>query len=60
MPIGTTINGKRQKYHTIAGDFNCPDIDWTNMITKIHANDKEIQKSLIEITAQAGLTQINQ
>jgi hypothetical protein len=45
----TTINGKRQKYHTIAGDFNCPDIDWTNMITKIHANDKEIQKSLIDL-----------
>jgi hypothetical protein len=38
--------------------FNCPDIDWTNMITKIHANDKEIQKSLIEIRAQAGLTQM--
>ena len=27
------------------------------MTIKIHANDKEIQKSLIEITAQAGLAQ---
>ena len=44
----------------LAGDFNCPDIDWTNMTTKIHANDKEIQKSLFEITAQAGLTQIHE
>jgi hypothetical protein len=33
----------------LAGDFNCPDIDWTNMTIKIHANDREIQKSLIEI-----------
>jgi endonuclease/exonuclease/phosphatase family metal-dependent hydrolase len=40
---------ENDKHIILAGDFNCPDIDWTNMTTKIHANDKEIQKSLIEI-----------
>jgi hypothetical protein len=55
-----TITMENDKNIILAGDFNCPDIDWTNMTTTIHANDKEIQKSLIEMTAQAGLTQIHE
>ena len=44
-----TITMENDKNIILAGHFNCPDIDWTNMTTKIHGNDKEIQKSLIEI-----------
>jgi hypothetical protein len=55
-----TITMENDKNIILAGDFNCPDIDWINMTSKIHANDKEIQKSLIEITAQAGFTQIHE
>ena len=46
-----TITMENDKNVILAGDFNCPDIDWINMTSKIHANDKEIQTSLIEITA---------
>ena len=55
-----TITMENDNNIILAGDFNCPDIDWTNMTTKRHGNDKEIQKSLIEIRAQAGLTQIHE
>ena len=44
-----TITMENDKNIILAGDFNCPDIEWTNKTTKIHANDNEIQKSLIEI-----------
>jgi endonuclease/exonuclease/phosphatase family metal-dependent hydrolase len=44
------LQWKTTKNIILAGDFN----------TKIHANDNEIQKSLTEITAQAGLAQIHE
>ena len=33
-----TITMENDKNIILAGHFNCPDIDWTNMTTKIHAN----------------------
>jgi len=44
----------------LAGDFNCPDIDWNNLSIRKDAPDPEVQKQLIDITSQAGLTQIHE
>ena len=44
----------------LAGDFNCPDITWETLSLKMDASDKEIQRTLIDITSQTGLTQIHE
>ena len=43
----------------LAGDFNCPDIDWNNLTVKNNAQDKDIQRSMLELTSVHGLTQIH-
>ena len=43
----------------LAGDFNCPDIDWEQMSTK-QGNDRDVQQQLIDITNMAGLSQIHE
>ncbi|CAC5416334.1 unnamed protein product [Mytilus coruscus] len=44
----------------LAGDFNCPDIMWNNLSIKKDAQDPEVQKQLINITTQFGLTQFHE
>ena len=44
----------------IAGDFNCPDIQWDTLSLKHDASDKEVQRTLIDITSQSGLTQLHE
>ena len=44
----------------IAGDFNCPDIEWETLSLKHEASDKEVQRTLIDITSQSGLTQLHE
>ena len=41
----------------LAGDFNCPDIMWDNLTIRKDAQDPEVQKQLVNITTQFGLTQ---
>ena len=43
----------------IAGDFNCPDIQWETLSLKHEASDKEVQRMLIEITSQSGFTHLH-
>ena len=33
-------NSKKSKYIILAGDFNCPDIDWENLVVKQGAADR--------------------
>ena len=44
----------------IEGDFNCPDIQWETLSLKHEASDKEVQRTLIDITCQSGLTQLHE
>ena len=56
LELATNTNNKNI---ILAGDFNCPDIDWDNMATK-PGNDRDIQQQLIDVTNTAGLTQIHE
>jgi hypothetical protein len=51
--------GRKPKHVIIAGDFNCPDIDWANMEIKTGASYREVQLALLDITSEYGLTQIH-
>jgi endonuclease/exonuclease/phosphatase family metal-dependent hydrolase len=44
----------------IAGDFNCPDIQWETLSLKHEASHKEVQTMLIDITSQSGLAQLHE
>jgi hypothetical protein len=41
----------------LGGDFNCPDIDWSNLHVKSQAQD--VQKVVIDITTNIGMTQVH-
>jgi endonuclease/exonuclease/phosphatase family metal-dependent hydrolase len=58
LSLDKLTNGK-PKHVIIAGDFNCPDIDWANMEIKTGASDREVQLALLHITSEYGLTQIH-
>ena len=52
-------NSKKSKHIILAGDFNCPDIYWENLVVKQGAADREIQQALVELSIEHGLTQIH-
>jgi hypothetical protein len=43
----------------LRGDFNCPDIDWSNRHVKRKAHDIDVQKAVIDITINIGMTQVH-
>ena len=45
----TMLNNGKPKHTILAGDFNCPDIDWSNMTINPKAPEKEVQQKLIDI-----------
>ena len=49
----------KSKHILLAGDFNCPDIDWNTLTVRPNAPDREIQKSLNELSIEHGLTQVH-
>ena len=49
----------KSKHILLAGDFNCPDINWNTLTVRPNAPDREIQKSLIELSIEHGLTQVH-
>ena len=49
---------KTNKTIVMAGDFNCPDINWEHLTVK-SGSEKEVQQQLIETTTSASLTQIH-
>ena len=52
-------NSSKNKHILLAGDFNCPDINWENLSVRPNAPDREIQQTLIDITTEHGLTQVH-
>ena len=50
---------KKSKHIILAGDFNCPSIDWDTLTVKPGAPDREVQQALLDVTSQHGLTQIH-
>ena len=50
---------KTGKHIILAGDFNCPDIDWENMSVKKGAADREVQQALLDLSIEHGLTQVH-
>ena len=52
-------NSKKSKHIILAGDFNCPDIYWENLVVKQGAADREIQQALVDLSIEHGLTQIH-
>ena len=49
----------KQKQILLAGDFNCPTIDWNAATLSPGAPDHQIQQDLIDLTAAAQLTHIH-
>ena len=49
----------KSKHIFLAGDFNCPDIDWETLTVRQNAQDREIQQYLIDISVEHGLTQVH-
>ena len=52
-------NHKKGKHIILAGDFNCPDINWEKMTVNKGAADREVQQSLLDLTTEHGLSQIH-
>jgi len=42
-------NNKNQKHVILAGDFNCPDIDWETSAVHANCTDRSIHQKLIDI-----------
>ncbi|CAG2184974.1 unnamed protein product [Mytilus edulis] len=56
--INKLADGNKYKQMIIAGDFNCPDIDWDTLVVKPGAQDREVQQALLETSIDLGLTQV--
>ena len=58
LQILNTKNASKKQI-LLAGDFNCPDIDWETNGTTKQCADRPIQQSMIDITSEAHLYQIH-
>ena len=47
------------KHIILAGDFNCPDIDWELLSVHPGASDREAQQALLDLSIEHGLSQIH-
>lgn len=54
------ITASRQRQIILAGDFNCPDVNWNSGAVPPGAPERTVQESLVEITTAAYLTQIHE
>ena len=52
-------DGKNQRDIILAGDLNCPNINWTTHTANSSGGDNEIQQALIDITSSALLSQVH-
>ena len=55
----TKLNSGKAKHILLAGDFNCPGINWDTNTTTENCQDKKIQEHLIEVSNNHNLTQIH-
>ena len=44
----------------LTGDFNCPDINWDTMTVNQDAQDKEIQRAVMEVVTAYSMVQIHE
>ena len=49
----------KEKHTIVAGDFNCPDIDWETMFVQKDAQDREIQQAILDLSVEFNLTQVH-
>ena len=54
-----TDNGTKDRDILLAGDFNCPGINWNNNTVSTDADDRPIQEAILDITSNAYLTQVH-
>ena len=54
--VQQSINGK---HIILAGDFNCPDIDYENSTVKKGVADRDVQQALFDLSIEHGLTQVH-
>ena len=57
--LGLILNSNKGKQIILAGDFNCPDIDWDSLCVRPGAPDREVQQASIDISVEYGLTQVH-
>ena len=57
--LSSLSNTVKDKLIVVAGDFNCPDINWDTLSVNSGASDREVQQALINISINHGLTQIH-
>ena len=50
----------KDKQIIIAGDFNCPNINWNTLTVERGAPDRELQHALIDFATEHNLTQVHQ
>ena len=43
----------------LAGDFNCPDINWSTFSVKPGAPERDVQQALLDLSIEHGLTQVH-
>ena len=56
--LNLTLQGNNKNI-MLRGDFNCPDIDWSTRHVKSKAHDIDVQKAVIDITTNIGMTQVH-
>ena len=54
-----TANGKKNCEVILAGDFNCPDIDWNTNTAHSTGDDRATQQLLVDITSSELLSQVH-
>ena len=54
-----TLEGSKDRDIILAGDFNCPGIDWEHHIVQPSADDCKVQQAIADITSDSLLTQIH-
>ena len=54
-----TCEGAKDRDILLAGDFNCPSIDWNDCTVNSKADDAKVQHAILDITSESALTQIH-
>ena len=52
-----TKNGTKDSHIVLAGDFNCPHVNWEHNTVAPGADDRALQEMLATVTSTASLTQ---
>ncbi|WAR06007.1 LORF2-like protein [Mya arenaria] len=51
------LDKQKDKVTFLAGDFNCPDINWQNLTVEDGASDKAVQQAVLDLSVDFNLTQ---